>query len=170
MPSRRTKPYHLYLVFLKLPGKRSARASCTCGKPANGLVSLVTAGAVPSFAAGVGAGAASPGGIVKAGGLDDSPGSTVLFGCGGAWTVSFGGGSCPYANEPKLNANPTANVNVDTRLVNLTMASLPHANAGSCPEFEQVSTRTSRGCASFNLLRRISEFAGRPRSCASRET
>src|SRR5262245_1256333 len=146
MPSRRTKPYHLYLVFLKLPGSRSARASCTCGKPANGLVSLVTAGAVPSLGAvpPFGVGAASPGGIVNGGGLDDRPGSTVLLGGGGAWTVSFGGGNCPKALAPTVKATPTVAASTRTRIANANMITSPRETMAQCSKLEQLSTQVGR--------------------------
>src|SRR5688572_9076807 len=71
MASIRTNPYHLYLVSLKFPGSSWEKASWTDGKPANVLVSLLTAGAAGSLAAGS-FGAAGDG-RVNAGGLDDMP-------------------------------------------------------------------------------------------------
>src|SRR5262245_22881863 len=146
MPSTRTNPYHLYLVSLKFPGNSAEKASWGDGNPANVLASLLTAGAFGSF----GAGAASPGEIENAGGLDDIPGSTVLL--DGAWTVSLGGGvgalpvspgagSCPNADEPRTSPSPAAAVDLHARLVNWIMASAPRANAGPSRKLELLSTR-----------------------------
>src|SRR4051812_31606654 len=80
MASIRTKPYHLYLVSLKLPGSTRENASWTSGNPANGLASLVAVGAAGSLAAGV----ADGDGRVNAGGFDDIPVSD------GTWVVVTG--------------------------------------------------------------------------------
>src|SRR5262245_23337156 len=69
MPSRRTNPYHLYLVSAKFPGSSRKKASWGSGKPANVRASLVTDGAAGSVAAG----AVEGDGKVNGGGLDDRP-------------------------------------------------------------------------------------------------
>src|SRR5829696_5877163 len=117
MASIRTNPYHLYRVFLKLPGRKPARGSWTSGWPANVAGSLVTVGAAGSLAGGaagsfaagaasLAGGAAAVGGSVNAPGLDDMLGSGwVAFQASSPFVEPFsspgGGGCCPNAGRPR---------------------------------------------------------------------
>src|SRR5262245_46990659 len=138
MASIRTKPYHLYRVSLKFPGSNVARASCTWGKPANVLGSLLTFGAAGSVgAASLAAGGVAVGGRVNGGGFDDSKGSACTWeafqGSSLAWPGPFTspreGNSCPNAGEPRAAASMIAMVVDQPLRVKTDMSRLPRISA-----------------------------------------